>query len=45
MERYGTYISETSSGSRNLAGVGNKHEIYAAAFGNHLILDLFLQGP
>ena len=33
-----------SSGSSDRVGGGEKHEIYAAAFGSHLFYDLFLQG-
>ena len=35
---------ETSSGSSGRVRGGEKHEIYAAAFGGHLFYDLFLQG-
>ena len=35
---------QTSSRSSGRVRGGEKHEIYAAAFGGHLFYDLFLQG-
>ena len=37
-------LGELSSGSSGRVRGGEKHEIYAAAFGGHLFYDLFSQG-